>query len=137
MSAVSTFEVEARSYELDAYGHVNQATHVLWFEHGRLVFLRERGMTYTSIPDVYGVHVMVLRQDVTYRGQIHLGDQLRMTSQITRFGRTSFTWSQTLHRADADDDAAPVTVAEVTMVCVGADSAAAPMPDELRGRLEG
>ena len=129
---VSTVAVEARSYELDSYGHLNQGVSVQWFEHGRLVYLRERGMTYNSIPEDFGVHVMVLRQDVTYRAQILLGDRFRMTSRIARFGRTSFTWEHALDPVDGGD---PAIVATVTMVCVGADDAAAPMPDELRAKL--
>lgn len=131
-SPLSADEVEARSYEMDAYGHLNQAVSIQWFEHGRLVYLRERGMTYTSVPEDYGVHVMVLRQDVTYRKQVLLGDRFRMTSRIARFGRTSFTWEHALDPVDGGD---PAVVATVTMVCVGPDGTAAPMPDALREKL--
>jgi len=129
---VSTYEIEARSYELDAYGHLNQAVSVQWFEHGRLAYLAERGMTYTSIPADFGVHVMVLRQDVTYRAQILLGDRFLMTSRIARVGRTSFTWEQALVPVAGGD---PAVTATVTMVCVGPDDRAAPMPDALRAAL--
>jgi len=126
--------MEARSYELDSYGHLNQAVSVQWFEHGRLAHLRERGMTYTSIPEEYGVHVMVLRQDVTYRRQILLGDRFRMTSSVVRLGKTSFTWRHALLPLD-DPHSGPAVEAAVTMVAVGPDGRAAPLPDGLRGRL--
>ncbi len=129
---VSRIEVEARSYEMDAYGHLNQAVSVQWFEHGRLVHLRERGMTYASIPEEFGVHVMVLLQDITYRAQILLGDRLHMTTRITRCGRTSFTWE---HELVPTGGGPPATVATVTMVCVGPGGRAAPMPDALRRKL--
>ena len=130
---VSILEVDARSYEMDAYGHLNQAVSIQWFEHGRLHYLRERGMTYTSVPADFGVHVMVLRQDITYRAQILLGDRFRMTSRISRFGRTSFTWEHALDPVDGGD---PAVIATVTMVCVGPDGQAAAMPEDLRAGLE-
>ena len=76
-------------------------------------------MTYTSIPEGHGVHVMVLRQDVTYHAQIALGDRFDMQSEIVRLGRTSFTWEQRLVRADAGERTGEIaTSAVVTMVCV-------------------
>ncbi len=131
-STASVIEIEARSYELDSYGHLNQAVSVQWFEHGRLVFLRDRGMSYTSVPEEYDVYVMVLRQDITYRRQIHLGDRIRMTSRIVRFGRSSFSWEHALVPVAGGD---PAITAEVVMVCVGADDRSMPMPAPLRERL--
>ncbi len=124
--------VEARSYELDAYEHVNIAVYVNWFEHGRLCFLSDRGMTYTSIPADYGVHAMVVRQDLNYQAQVRLGDRLAMTSGLARIGRTSFTFRQTLTFDSGD----PAATTDVTLVCVGEDGKAAPIPAELRARLE-
>ncbi len=130
--AVSELEMETRSYELDAYGHMNQAVAVQWFEHARLHHLRERGMTYESIPREMGVHVMVLRQDVTYRRQVMLGDRFRMTTHVAKLGRTSFTWEHALVPVAGGD---PAITATVTMVCVGPDARSTALPDALRAGL--
>lgn len=129
---MNSVEVEARSYELDAYGHVNNSVYVNWLEHGRLCYLRDRGMTYTSIPEEYGVHVVVVHTDVAFKAQVRLGDRLIVTSRITGFGSSSFTFEQKIAYADGGD----VVVATVTMVCVGGAGAALPVPPELRERLE-
>jgi YbgC/YbaW family acyl-CoA thioester hydrolase len=129
---VSAMVVEARSYEMDAYGHMNQATAVQWFEHGRLAYLMERGLDYLSIPRDYGLHVMVLRQDITYRAQVLCTETFDMTSRIVRFGRTSFTWEHELLPTAGGESAINATV---TMVCVGADGTSSPMPGDLRERL--
>ena len=128
----SVTEVEARSYELDPYGHLNNAVYVNWLEHGRLCFLRDRGESYISIPDRYGVHIVVVRTEVDYRSQVNLGDRLRVRSEIEHFGRASFRFHQEIRFPD-DRIAAN---AKVTMVCVGRDEAAVAMPDELRRVLE-
>jgi len=128
----SVAEVEARSYELDPYGHLNNAVFINWLEHGRLCYLRDRGESYTSIPERFGVHVVVVRQEVDYRAQIQLGDRLAVRSSIERFGGSSFTFAQSITFADGRAAAD----GKVTMVCVGADDRPQSMPAELRAILD-
>jgi acyl-CoA thioester hydrolase len=130
-STPSVVEVEARSYELDPYGHLNNAVHVNWLEHGRLSYLRDRGHTYTSVPEAFGVHVVVVRQDIRYEAQVRLGDKLLVRSRVIRLGRSSFTFAQEI----AFPGGKLAAAAEVTMVSVGPDGAATPIPDGLRSLL--
>ncbi|UCE87466.1 MAG: acyl-CoA thioesterase [Deltaproteobacteria bacterium] len=132
MTGPSVVEVEARSYELDPYGHLNNAVYVNWFEHGRLAYLRDRGETYTSVPERFGVHVVVVHQELSYKAQVELGDRLRVESRITRFGRTSFVFAQAIRYPDGRLAAEGT----VTMVCVGPEGAAVPIPPGLRALLE-
>lgn len=131
MSKPSVIEVEARSYELDPYGHLNNAVYVNWLEHGRLCFLRERGHTYTSVPEAFGVHVVVVRTDLSYKAQVKLGDRLLVATRLLRIGRTSFAFSQEI----AFTDGRPAASGEVTMVAVGPDGAATAVPAGLRSLL--
>ena len=131
MSDPSTLRVEARSYELDAYDHVNIAVFVNWLEHARLALLRERGVTYTSIREDFGVHIMVVNQSITYKAQVRLGDRLTITSRIEKLGTSSVRFAHTIDL----DDGPTACEAEVTMVCVGPDRSATPIPDELRRLL--
>lgn len=133
MTKPSVVPVEARSYELDAYGHVNNAVYVSWLEHGRLCYLRDRGETYTSIPERFGVHVVVVNQNLTYTAQVRLGDELEVVSRISRFGRTSFTFE---HEVRFRSDGSVACSGTVVMVCVGAEDVAVPMPAELRELLD-
>jgi acyl-CoA thioester hydrolase len=128
----SVVEVEARSYELDPYGHLNNAVYVNWLEHGRLCYLRDRGHTYTSVPESFGVHVVVVRQDLQHKAQVRLGDRLSVTTRILRFGRTSFAFFQEITYLDGRLAAS----GEVTMVCVGEDGSAMPIPPGLRSLLD-
>jgi len=132
LSKPSVVEVEARSYELDPYGHLNNAVYVNWLEHGRLCYLRDRGHTYTSVPETFGVHVVVVRQDLQYKAQVRLGDRLLVTSRVVRLGRTSFTFFQEITYPGG----AVAATGEVTMVSVGPDGAAMPIPAGLRSLLE-
>lgn len=133
MTTPSVLPIEARSYELDAYGHVNNAVYVSWLEHGRLCFLRDRGETYTSVPEKFGVHVVVVHQSISYRAQVQLGDRLEVVSHISRFGNTSFTFEQEVRYQDGG---AIACAGEVVMVCVGGEGRPIPMPAELKELLD-
>ena len=133
MSESHTVVVEARSYELDPYGHVNNAVFVNWLEHGRLSWLRERGLTWTSIPDEYGVRVVIVHIDIDYRAEVRLGDEVRVTSRVERIGTSSFTFRQDL----AFPDGREVATATAVMVCTGQNHRSTPLPEGLRSRLEG
>ncbi|MBW2282862.1 MAG: acyl-CoA thioesterase [Deltaproteobacteria bacterium] len=132
MTTPSRIGIEARSYELDAYAHVNQAVYAQWLEQGRLVFLRKRGMTYDSIPRDYGVHVVVVHQALDYRRQVRLGDRVFVTSEIAHFGKSSFRFE---HRIEYPDGQLAVK-AVVVMVCVGDGARPIAIPDELRAKLD-
>ena len=132
MTTPSQREVEARSYELDPYGHLNNAVYVSWLEHGRLGFLWDRGHSFTSIPETFGVHVVVVHTELSYKAQVRLGDRLRIESRIVRFGTTSFTFAQEI----AFPDGRVAGVGTVTLVCVGPDGKPVPMPRDLRKILD-
>ncbi len=129
----STIAVRARSYELDPYGHVNNAVIVNWLEHGRSSYLGERGMSWQSLPDQFGVRVVVVHQAVTYQAEIRLDDALIVTSRITSFGRTSFTFTQEVGLPDGRTAAR----AEVVMVSVLPDGPPEPIPADLQRLLAG
>ena len=131
METPSVVEVEARSYELDPYGHLNNAVYVNWLEHGRLAYLRDRGESYASIPERYRVHPVVVHQALSYKAQVRLGDRLLVSSRIARYGRTSFTFEQEVSYPDGRVAA----TGTVTMVCVGEDGRPQPIPAELRSIL--
>ena len=132
MTTPNTVAVEARSYELDPYGHLNNAVFVNWLEHGRLAYLRDRSMSYGSIPADYGVHVVVVHQNIAFKAQVHLGDLLAVTSRIVRFGKTSFAFDQVI----AFPDGRSACIAVVTMVCVDTRGESTGMPEALLRGLQ-
>jgi YbgC/YbaW family acyl-CoA thioester hydrolase len=131
VSKLSRVEVEARSYELDPYGHLNNAVFVSWLEHGRSAYLRERGMSWQSLPDDFGVRVVVVHQSVSYKVEVRQDDRLLIESEVTRFGNTSFPFAQRI----LFPDGRVAAEAEVTMVSVDLEGKPIPVPEGLRTRL--
>jgi thioesterase III len=126
----SRYPVEARSYEIDLYGHVNNAVFVSWLEHGRLVWLRERGMTYESIPETLGVHIVVVALRLAYKAEVVTGDRLVVSTDVVQLGTSSFTFE---HRIEFEDGRLAAE-GEVTMVATK-DGRSTPLPPEFREKL--
>ena len=131
MTEPDRIEVEARSYELDPYGHVNNSVFVNWLEHGRLCHLRERGMTWSSLPDQFGVRAVIVRMEIDWRAEVKLGDRLTIESRIEKSGTSSFTFRQNIVFPDGRPAADGVAV----MVVTRPEGGSVPIPDGLRERL--
>ncbi len=85
-----TLPVTVRGYELDVNGHVNQAVYHQYAEHGRWELLRAAGL----VPDklrLSGLGPVVLESNVKYRRELHLGDEITVTSTC-RWGTGKAFW---------------------------------------------
>jgi YbgC/YbaW family acyl-CoA thioester hydrolase len=140
---VSRFNV--RSYEVDSYRHLNNGVYVSWFEQGRLEFLASLGFSYDGFADRREWFV-VARTEVDFRRPLTVADEVRLSSEVEAFGRSSVRWRQVMRQvlagdaggaaADADDD--PVAAEAVTvMVFHGEDGRSIPIPADFRAAVEG
>ena len=129
----ATFEVHVKSYELDVYGHVNNAIYMNWFEHGRSQLLQDKGFTYTSIADAWGVRLVTVASQINFRAQLGLGDHVRVTSEVKRMGNSSVAYDQRILRVEADGSETLACDCESTICFTDPEmKASAPIPDEFR-----
>lgn len=101
--------VEIRFSDLDAYGHVNNATFFTYLETARVkLFLQHFG-------DFVGNELMflVVRAECDYRLPIELNDQLQITVSIEEVRYSSFNFSYQMHNGAGKIFAEAKTV----MVC--------------------
>ncbi|RDI55656.1 acyl-CoA thioesterase [Nocardia mexicana] len=73
--------VTVRGYELDVNGHLNQAVYHQYAEHARWEVLRAAGL----VPDkmrLAGVGPVVLESTVKHLRELHLGDEVTVTSEF-------------------------------------------------------
>lgn len=120
MPYISIFQLEVRSYELDVYDHVNNAVYINWLEHGRSKLLQDKGFNYTNIAQVWGVRFMTVRTEIDYRLPLHLGDRVKVSTQVQKVGNTSVTLLQEVRRFADDVD---VVSASARVVIVFTDAA--------------
>ena len=82
-----------RSYELDAYGHVNHANFLNYFEQARVEFLEQRDLSFSSLWDE-GYAFVIVRAEVDYRQPLFMSDEMEIHTEIIGIGNTSVTLSQ-------------------------------------------
>jgi len=117
--------IQVRWRDVDALGHVNNATIVTYLETARTELWRERFGGGTAIPFV------VARVEVDYRRQIGLDDRVRVGLRVSglRGARYSFDY-----RVEANGALAAEAVTVMAHVRPS-ERRPSRIPDELRARL--
>ena len=115
-----------RSYELDIYGHVNNAVYLNYLEFARHRFLQDTGFPYADFQRMgYGLYVA--RIDIRYLRPAFQEETLTITTTCLNMGRVKGTVRQIISR-----DGEEVADAVVDFATVNSDGRPAPMPAELR-----
>lgn len=122
--------IAVRFADLDALGHVNNATVVTYMETARVHYMRE-ALGWDG--NLTTLAIVIARVECDYRAPIQLGDAVRVYLRTSRLGRSSFdfTYAITAQRGSAG----PVLAAEGRTVQVAFDYARAqpaPLPDAWR-----
>lgn len=132
MTSTPDLRVTVRSYELDIMGHVNNAVYLQWLEQARLQVLESLGYPLEALIRRRWV-TTVARIEIDYRREARFGDEIRISTEAERVGRTSLTLRHRLERGEETGDL--VAEARVVLVWLGADGQPASVPDEIRAAL--
>jgi acyl-CoA thioester hydrolase len=111
-----------RFSDCDPMGHANNASYSSYVEQARFAFLGGQ--------DTF----ILARIEIDFRDQLSIGEELEIGTRCTRVGSKSFEIEHEIRGGDGR------LAAEAKAVLVYYDyeaGASAPIPDELRGRLEG
>ena len=95
---ITTTPIVVRSTDLDAYGHVNNARYVEYFEWGRFDWLADTGLGEQVKGD--GSAYVVVNVNVAYRKEARLGERLRLSTRLSSMGKSSLKMAQRLENAD-------------------------------------
>src|SRR5262245_21112728 len=135
MPHVHTSRFEARSYEIDAYRHLNNGAYLAWFEHARLLFLESLGFSYDLFADRQQ-WIVVARTEVDFRSPLHGGDAVEITTEVVALGRSSVRFRQAMRRLrDGAPQPAPACEALTVMVFSGGAGGSIPIPDDFRAAV--
>jgi acyl-CoA thioester hydrolase len=116
----------------DAFGHVNNAVPLRWFETSRIAYLEQGGLGHLMSGS--GLGPVVVSITCNYRRQLVYPDTVRIGTRIAQLGRTRMTlahlvYSQTHHSVAADGQ----TVAVFFDFAAGRPVR---LPDEFRDKLQ-
>lgn len=129
MSRIHLWRTRVRSYELDAYGHVNNAVYVQWLEQARCAMLMDEGFDYYDIERRWGVRYVTVAVHVDYEAGLHLDQPVVVRTSITRTGRSSFGLLQEIFREEPEEQRA--AKAAVTIVFTDPEmKQSVPLPEE-------
>jgi acyl-CoA thioester hydrolase len=88
-----------RTYECDAYGHVNNAAYLNYLEVARYEFLKDVHFDYPSMIEAgYGIYVA--RVEIDYRKSAFADDRLRIHSWPVKKGAVSGIIAQEIIRGE-------------------------------------
>jgi acyl-CoA thioester hydrolase len=122
--------MEFRIYyeDTDAGGVAYHARYLGFFERGRTEFFRDRGFSVRQFHEE-GRLFPVVRMEIDFRFPARLDDLVRVETELSEAGKTSFIMLQRLYRVDDDK-----LLAEglVTLACVGRDMKPKRLPTRLR-----
>lgn len=94
---VSLTPIVVRSTDLDAYGHVNNARYVEYFEWGRFDWLKDTGLEAAMQADQTAY--VVVNVNVAYRAEARRSDALVLATRLAAIGKSSLRMAQQLKNA--------------------------------------
>lgn len=122
---IAPIEVEVRSYELDAYNHVNNAIYLNYLEYARMEYLRRIGFDYVGLIEE-GYMLYVTHIDIHYKYSARLYDKLRIDVTPIKLGKLSGTFRQVI----TNPEGYVCVEAEVSWGCVDKTGKPAKLPDK-------
>ena len=81
-SKTYNYQLTARGYELDSYGHVNNAVYLNYAEQARWQLFRELGLLDQLIADQ--TKVVIVENHVKYIRQVKLFDEITVETQMEK-----------------------------------------------------
>ncbi len=88
--------VELRFADLDAYGHVNNATYFTLLETARTKLFHDKFIEFMEQSFLF----LVVKAECEYKLPIELKDELIITLEMARVGNSSFDIDYVLHNGD-------------------------------------
>ena len=134
MSSIFPFstEIDVRGYEIDSFGHVNNAVYLSWLEHARW----ELGLAHQlNLTDADALPV-VRHVTLDYRAQTLLGDRVRISVWGRSVGRTSFIYGNAIRivgsRRDPAREGTLVLTSTTVFACIDRNGQKTAVPERWR-----
>lgn len=126
------YPIQIRWADLDALGHVNNATYLTYCEQARLTYINELGLWGGTLD---GLGLIMARAVIDYKLPLGAADDLHVFTRCSRLGNKSFDMEHLVARR-SDDQLAVAAQAVITVVVFDyAANRSAPLPPAWRDRL--
>ena len=129
--STSTTTLRVRFCETDLMGVVHHAGYLVYFEVGRVEWLRRRGITYADWT-ARGVQVPVASAELRYRAPSRFDDELAVETTLTKLRSVSLDYT---YRVVRQADATLIAEGSTRLACVDASHKLLRIPEEIREAL--
>lgn len=98
-ASTSFVEMRVRFCETDLMGIVHHASYLVYFEAGRVDWLRRRGVTYSEWAS-RGVHLPVVDAQLSYKAPLRFDDVMTVATTLSELRAASIKFSYVITRGD-------------------------------------
>ena len=117
--------------EMDAFGHVNNANYLRWFESARIAYFEKVALS-VGAKDTSPWVPILGRATIDFRKPVSYPDTVTLEASITKFGNTSFTMG---YRA-VSKALGLAAEGEAIVVLLDASGQKLTLPDEFKKAVE-
>ena len=96
-------QLRVRNYEVDWQGIVHNANYLLYFEVGRIEYLKHAGVAVTIDAIQHGSRVVLVRNEINYLKPARFDDLLNVHARISFIRNTSFAFEGMLEQASTGE----------------------------------
>ncbi|HZY63598.1 MAG TPA: thioesterase family protein [Edaphobacter sp.] len=129
---VSEARVRVRYAETDQMGVVYHANYLVWFEIGRVEYIRQLGLDYKSMEREEGCGIAVVDVSARYRSPARYDDELIIETRLLAARGPVIRFGYRIVRAA---DKALLCEGETVHVVVGKDMQKRPLPEKYAKRF--
>lgn len=131
MSGPVEHSFRVRYAESDQMGYAHHSAFIVWFEAGRIEWLRAKGVSYREL-ETQGILMPVIEVHVEYRRPLRFDDEVTLRTSAALLGRSRICFTSLVYGVGAE---APHCEGRVTVACVGSDGRPRRLPDTLAALL--
>ncbi|HLX84422.1 MAG TPA: thioesterase family protein [Terriglobales bacterium] len=126
-ATVSETRIRVRYAETDQMGVVYHANHFIWFEVGRVEFLRQLGFSYKDMEREDDCCIAVVDAQCRYRAPVHYDDEVIVRTYLKHIRSKVIHFGYELRNADSGKLLAE---GETTHVVANAEMKPRPLPEK-------
>jgi len=126
----TTFHV--RTYELDSFGHVNNAVYLQYLEFARGEYLQQRGLSFADFA-AWNRFPYVIHVDIDYKSSCRAHDEIKIAGWISSWSKAGFVMEYEMHNVSKDRICAQ---AQIRFAFVNDQEKIVPVPEEFKSRMQ-
>jgi acyl-CoA thioester hydrolase len=131
MDGVDSCEFRVRYAETDQMGVAHHAHYVIWCEHARTEYMRNRGVSYRSL-EQGGLLLPVIAVKIRYRAPARYEDLIRVRCWVREASRRHVEFGYAVEHAQ---NSSLLATAATTLMAVDVQRTRAVIPDSIRDKL--